>query len=112
VRRSAQQVLNAQLNGRRALLEACLPPHRIPEPATHRILPVPPMSRLEATLTVAGGLVTGVKVHGAYGVAGKPRRCLIETLSAMRLPGVGIGEPTSLTVSLQVKPPATPGDRF
>jgi serine/threonine protein kinase len=112
VRRSAQQVLNAQLNGRRAQLEACLPPHRIPELATHRILPVPPMSRLEATLTVAGGQVTGVKVHGAYGVAGKPRRCLIETLSAMRLPGVGIGEPTSLTVSLQVKPPATPGDRF
>ncbi|MEE8409995.1 MAG: serine/threonine-protein kinase, partial [Myxococcota bacterium] len=105
-RRSAQQVLSWQLETVRGDFEACLPPHTIARPPRRFLLPLIPPFRLEATLTVVRGEVREVEPTGSYGVRPKARTCLLDTLRGMRLPGVGFGEPMTLTVNLRVKPAA------
>jgi serine/threonine protein kinase len=102
-RRSAQEILDWQLEVQRGELERCLAYQR--PPATDPPVPMfPPLpTHLSATLSVSRGRVTRVDPHHSFGVNRRTRRCLVEVLEELELPGVGTGESINLVVDFKLK---------
>ena len=101
-RRSAQKILDWQLEEHRADLERCIVARRPPTSPTVPMFPEPP-THVWATVTVAHGGVTTVTPHNSFGVSRRTSECLTDVLGTMELPGVGLDGPVKLVVDLRLK---------